>query len=198
MLRLAFREPRAPLRSVCVAEISDATPRFSGTANSASLRLRSGNIRCYASHISFIIPLPYKIGKNGNVNFNFLRGRLTNEQTSISLLRIHRMVSGNTLDGTSFPASGRCCHERHHIPSYVPHLRLCGADHPCLPQDQKSSHFSSRMPVYCRFLLRGIYQRLYFAGFSHVPLGLFRCSSPVPGNHPSGLSSRVVSHRIIF
>ena len=175
MLRLAFREPRTPLRSVCVAEISDATPRF-----------------------SFIIPLPYKIGKNGNVNFNFLRGRLTNEQTSISLLRIHRMVSGNTLDGTSFPASGRCCHERHHIPSYVPHLRLCGADHPCLPQDQKSSHFSSRMPVYCRFLLRGIYQRLYFAGFSHVPLGLFRCSSPVPGNHPSGLSSRVVSHRIIF
>ena len=28
MLRLAFREPRTPLRSVCVAEISDATPRI--------------------------------------------------------------------------------------------------------------------------------------------------------------------------
>ena len=163
MPRLVFREPRTP----------------------HSLRLRIGNMRCYASHISFIIPLPYKIGKNGNVNFNFLRGRLTNEQTSISLLRIHRMVSGNTLDGTSFPASGRCCHERHHIPSYVPHLRLCISDPAGLSENKKLSSSAAGILIYCRFLCGRIHQRLYFASLSHVSLGLLPCSPSIPGNHPS-------------
>lgn len=63
---------------------------------------------------------------------------------------------------------------------------------------KKPSGTSARLPLYCRILPGRIYQRFYPAGFSHVPLGLFRSAPSVQRNHPSGLSPGLVSHRIVF
>ena len=60
-----------------------------------------------------------------------------------------------------------------------PHLWLCIPDLPCIQKAEKPSGTSARLPLYCRILPGRIYQRFYPAGFSHVPLGLFRSAPSV-------------------
>ena len=48
---------------------------------------------------------------------------------------------------------GRCVHERHHIPSYVSHLRLCISDSACLSENKNLTGSAARILIYCRFYL---------------------------------------------
>ena len=94
--------------------------------------------------------------------------------------------------------SGDASAERDYLSYMFPIYGCASLILPVIQKAEKPSGTSARLPLYCRILPGRICQRFYPAGFSHVPLGLFRSAPSVQRNHPSGLSPGLVSHRIVF
>ena len=164
MLRLALygnRELR--LRSVCVSKICDATPRI----------------------FSSLYPYRIKLARMGILILSLHSGGAANEKTSVFVLWIRGMVSGNFMDRIAFFASGKFYHEGNHLPFNVSHLWLRSPDPPGIQKDPIPPGIFSRRPLHGRFLSRGIYKRLCFASLSYVSVGLHKCASSVQRDHPS-------------